>query len=1174
LFVKPYSLNNKIWGIIMKLYLIIFVLTVLVNNMVLSQESPLIRIEGIKEEEEIPEPIIEQLGIACSEDIQIFSSNNDQSEESIAINPIDLNNVFIGANVKIWSEFRFKQGFYYSFDEGFNWSGSDELPGTGNLTTDPAVVFDADGNLYFNYLENISENWSCRVKKSTDGGVTWLTAKIIQQAGSPDKNHITSDITSSPYKNYVYVAFSDMTDGLETKPIKFSRSTNGGNTFSPSQIISGDYSGMFAQGVNLAVGPNGELYAVWAINDNWSGEICTPPYDFDSDGIGFNKSLDGGANWSNASRIFNIQGSRDWWCDKNPQGYIYRIRMNDFPVIAVDRSGGRWNGTIYLVWGAKGSGGDRTDIHFSKSTNGGSNWSTPIKINNDATTNDQWFPWISVDPYGLITIIFYDSRNDPNNQLTEVWVAQSSDGGESFDNFRISDIAFTPYPIRGTSTGYMGDYLGITSKAGKTYPCWCDNRALYGRYQVYIDIIDTYISDLLILANQGKSLNINATAYNNGRRLVKDGLGNYHLVLTSGNNIFYRKSTDAGNSWSPTVHLSTDGGQNKFPSIATHGNFLFVTYQQYNGIENNQHKYTIKGKWKQLNDVDWYSMSVSNPIYFTSATDPLPVIVAADNVDNNYSSAQNAPEVMIAFQKNDGIYHSNLFYSIPDDDDPVYNYLQKGPDHIIPNSTARFHNPSLTVNGIGEIMLTCDSDETGISYIRAYLTTGGSWTVYPTEYFHSIFIEDNTKSSVTSDGANKFQISWQGYNYFHGFRSILHKTIFNSIETPISEFANRQYSSLQPSTFGHLDANGGVSIYWYTDDELTIKKVDNYGTGWNYSWNDYIPSIKTNARFVNSLEKDEDFKYAYCWTSADESPYSYNVDIYDLIPGDNLNAPMNMENDTIITFRSAELKNIGLDALLALKIGNFVLLDANSNHYPLDLQQLDTNFIYQNFNDALNTLFCDTIPRSALYRKIAFDYFAIIKNLKKLKSDNSNNVTIKFKLLDRTTGNTLYSSNAFPLPLDSVKRTYSGNLMVPLNGLNLLYDLSLLIELNGIKEVYLNQTENINLINTYLSGIQTLGKRNETNVNLDQALEYGLEQNFPNPFNPATTIKFVIPKSSIVTLKIYDILGREVKELLNEFRPEGSYELIFDGRGLPSGVYFYQIQSANFIQTRKMVLIR
>jgi hypothetical protein len=83
-----------------------------------------------------------------------------------------------------------------------------------------------------------------------------------------------------------------------------------------------------------------------------------------------------------------------------------------------------------------------------------------------------------------------------------------------------------------------------------------------------------------------------------------------------------------------------------------------------------------------------------------------------------------------------------------------------------------------------------------------------------------------------------------------------------------------------------------------------------------------------------------------------------------------------------------------------------------------------------------------------------------------------------------------------------------------------------------------------------------------------------LNQNYPNPFNPTTTISWYSPLSGRQTLKIYDILGNEITTLVNEFKPAGNYEVMFDGRNLPSGVYYYRLQSGKFTITKKLVLLR
>ena len=85
---------------------------------------------------------------------------------------------------------------------------------------------------------------------------------------------------------------------------------------------------------------------------------------------------------------------------------------------------------------------------------------------------------------------------------------------------------------------------------------------------------------------------------------------------------------------------------------------------------------------------------------------------------------------------------------------------------------------------------------------------------------------------------------------------------------------------------------------------------------------------------------------------------------------------------------------------------------------------------------------------------------------------------------------------------------------------------------------------------------------------------YSLSQNYPNPFNPSTTINYSIPQSSLVSLKVYDILGREVATLVNEVKPVGNYQVVFNASTLASGVYFYRIVVGNFSETKKLNLIK
>ena len=85
---------------------------------------------------------------------------------------------------------------------------------------------------------------------------------------------------------------------------------------------------------------------------------------------------------------------------------------------------------------------------------------------------------------------------------------------------------------------------------------------------------------------------------------------------------------------------------------------------------------------------------------------------------------------------------------------------------------------------------------------------------------------------------------------------------------------------------------------------------------------------------------------------------------------------------------------------------------------------------------------------------------------------------------------------------------------------------------------------------------------------------YSLKQNYPNPFNPSTTIEFSISERGYVTIKIYDILGKEVSTLVNEDKQPGSYEIKFNGTNLSSGIYFYELRAGNFFDVKKFILMK
>ena len=410
-----------------------------------------------------------------SPDIPVTSSSNlTQSENSVFIDPMDEDNVLNSNNSTSWSQgvanYYYGADSWSSSDDGLIWGGSYHGTGLPN-SGDPTTAISRDGRWY---VGKINSNYGQSVAYSLDQGVNWNDIEVahgpVNVNGLLDKNHMVVDNSvSSSFQGNVYVAWTDfIVKSPDTNQVQVSRSNDGGLTWlAPYAISRGVNAGKMNHGVNIVTGPAGQVYMAWSIYDTWPG---------DETAIGFTTSFDGGTLWQTSRRIIsNIKGIRNSMTGK-------AMRVNSFPSMAVDLSNGPNRGMIYLVWANVGTPGINTgsdiNVYFIKSADNGVSWSGPVKVNQDTPGlgKEHYFPWITVDAVtGGICVIYYDDRNVSSTEA-ETWVSYSYDGGNSFTDFRVSDVSFTPSPIPGLAFNYFGDYIGIQSLNMKVYPVWTDNR--------------------------------------------------------------------------------------------------------------------------------------------------------------------------------------------------------------------------------------------------------------------------------------------------------------------------------------------------------------------------------------------------------------------------------------------------------------------------------------------------------------------------------------------------------------------------------------------------------------------------------------------------------------------------------------------------------------------------
>ncbi len=413
------------------------------------------------------------------------TTNTTQSELSIDIHPLNMNVIFTGSNATPWPVAGiYGTGVYWTTNGGTNWTGFDNPP-FGTNSGDPAAAIGTNGNFYMGFIDGGANDGGQGVGVSTNFGSTWQRYVVAPKPPSTsdllDKNHLTVDKKpGSPYENRVYAAWTAfVSSSPNNNNIEVRYSTDNGATWSASANISAAINaGSHNQGVNLATGPNGEVYATWAVYDQWASGS------YGEDAIAYNVSTNGGVTWGTPKKIYTAPnfGIRGNLTSKA------NIRVSSFPVMAVDRSGGARNGWIYVTWPQKGvaPAGSDPDIVCIHSSDGGATWSAPVRVNDDPLNNgkDQYYSWATVDQAtGHLYVIFYDSRATANDSA-KVTLARSIDGGMTFENINIHDSKFKPVAISGLAGGYQGDYIGVAAMNNTVYGYWADNRT--GNYQAWI----------------------------------------------------------------------------------------------------------------------------------------------------------------------------------------------------------------------------------------------------------------------------------------------------------------------------------------------------------------------------------------------------------------------------------------------------------------------------------------------------------------------------------------------------------------------------------------------------------------------------------------------------------------------------------------------------------------
>lgn len=1068
------------------------------------------------------------------------TTNTTQSELSIDIHPLDGNIIFGSANATAWPVAGvYGTGVYWTTNAGTNWTGFDNPPFGGN-SGDPAAAIGTDGKFFVGY---ISDPGGQGVARSTNNGTNWTVHTVSPGPSSSsdllDKNHLMVDKkVGSPYENRVYVSYTEFVTGsASNNQIVVKNSSDFGQTWSTGVNISSTLNaGSHNQGVNLTTGPNGEAYAAWAVYDNWVAG------GYGEDAIAFAKSTNGGTTWT-SSRIYGAltpNGSFNFGIRGNLKPSS--IRVSSFPSMAVDRTGGPNNGYIYIIWPQKtvAPAGTDPDIVLIRSTNGGTSWSAPVRVNNDPMNNgkDQYYPWCNVDQStGRLNIVFYDSREVVNDSAG-VYMATSIDGGLTFENFKVSDANFRPKAISGLAGGYQGDYIGIASLNNRAYPYWADDRT--GNYQAWIaevvygpGIIHTplentenMVGPYVINANITSPSPLNpsklklvwkrgAGAFADTLSLTSLGSDNYTASIP-GNNLpaiysYYIFAEDSAlvsstsPSGAPTIFYSFEAATDIVLPTVTHtplnnqakirwpASFL-ATATDNIGLDTVQCEYRINSGAYNLFGLN----NTSGNVY--AGTFPADSVQIGDVIEYRIKATDNSSQSNVGYNPLTGYHSFNIIDTrglvlVIDDDVVLAERISDDKGGEIDNSIPLGISAGMFTTKLNAVGFTADQvsfaalDTTSLSNYDVVILSAGT-----KESTTATFSNAGKRAAIVNYTLAGGKTLVEGGEVGYIFRKSGTTT---DLDPPfrmevlndsswVSDRASANIAITNPSHSMFTDPNGipgPITVTnssgngWGARDEVTLLTKPGVRRVANWS----TTTVGTNGSLIIHHPNNDTTKVRNVFFAFAVSQITPSTTAEALIE----NAVELLVKDLIIP---VELSSFNA-AVINGEVSLYWTTATELNNRGFEIQRKAANGEYQNLGFVPG--FGTTTERRS---------YSFVDNKAKVGA-----YSYRLKQMD-----------------------YDG----------------------------------------------TYSFSDEVNVDVNPPLVFSLEQNYPNPFNPSTIIKYSIPQDGFVNLAVYNLLGEKVATLVNDVQKAGRYDVNFDASRLASGIYFYTIESANYKSVKKMMLIK
>jgi hypothetical protein len=420
-----------------------------------------------------------------------------QGEIQLAVNPNNANQIVSAANT--WDSIGGLcaggiQAVFYSSDGGATWgytctpsASAYSMSCSGTVFgSDPAVYWNDNDEVFINHMLLCAVGTQTRfamvVARSTNGGATWNGQGIIKNSWGTtdleDKNfYVIDNDSSSPFYGRHYTCWD------RNNNEKMAYSTNNGVSWTEVDLPTAPGGG-FDLGCDLAVEDNGTVHVVW--DTLTCGANCS------NERMHYVRSTNGGVSWSSPVlvRDFNLVA---FSTNASPDAQDNRD-IGPFGAIDVDNSGGACDGTLYAAFSdleTSAASVNTADVYVARSTNGGTTWSSPIKVNDDGLSNRvQFHPFLVVDQSnGQVVMAWHDARNDSGNDAVDFYASRSTDCGLTWETNTQITAASSEFNNSGISSSNMntadnpnrnpnqyGEYLGLDAQNCKAYVAWSDTR--------------------------------------------------------------------------------------------------------------------------------------------------------------------------------------------------------------------------------------------------------------------------------------------------------------------------------------------------------------------------------------------------------------------------------------------------------------------------------------------------------------------------------------------------------------------------------------------------------------------------------------------------------------------------------------------------------------------------